>query len=202
MLTEVVPFTLTLPVGTNQVQAWSLDESGQRQSLLTVTGDNSSATLTITTNAASIWYEIDVARWMTSFDLWRMRYFTEAELALPAVSGETAAPDGDRVPNLLKYYLGLPGRIPAAADDLPTGNLLQVAGQFHLAMTYTHDKLATDVDCIAEVSTNLLNWSSGPSFTQVEQTVDLGNLEQITVRDLTPVGGTQKHFMRLRFQRH
>jgi hypothetical protein len=118
------------------------------------------------------------------------------------VSGEAAAPDGDRVPNLLKYYLGLPGRTPAAAGDLPTGGLLQIDSQFHLAMTYTHDKLVADVDCIAEVSTNLLNWSSGPSFTQVEQTVDLGNLERITVRDLTPVGGAQKQFMRLRFQRH
>ena len=30
VLTEVVPFTMTLPVGTNFVQAWSLDERGQR----------------------------------------------------------------------------------------------------------------------------------------------------------------------------
>jgi hypothetical protein len=202
VLAEVVPFTLTLPVGTNTVQAWSLDERGQHKTALPVGGDASSSTLTITTNAASIWYEVNVTRWMTSFDLWRMRYFTEAELGLPAVSGEAAAPDGDRVPNLMKYYLGLPGSTPAAADGLPSGDLLAGGGRLYLAMTYTHDKLAADVDCIAEVSTNLLNWSSGPSFTQVAQTVDLGALEQITVRDLTPADSTPKRFMRLRFQRH
>jgi hypothetical protein len=36
----------------------------------------------------------------------------------------------------------------------------------------------------------------------VEQSVDLGTLEQVTVRDLTPVGGTTHRFMRLRLQQH
>ena len=44
VLTEVVPFTLTLPVGTNHVQAWSLDERGQRKAALPVTGDSTSTT--------------------------------------------------------------------------------------------------------------------------------------------------------------
>ena len=69
-------------------------------------------------------------------------------------------------------------------------------------MTYLHDKLVTDVDCIAEVSSNLAGWVSGPNFTKVEKTVDLGAQEQITVRDLTAAGGAQGRFMRLRFQPH
>jgi hypothetical protein len=198
----VVPYTLTLPVATNYVRLWSLDELGQRKAELSVTGNSVATTLTITTNAASIWYELDVSRWMTSFDLWRMRYFTPAELALPSVSGEAAAPDGDRMPNLMKYYLGLPGRTPASPSQFPTGTLLTVSGQRYLAVTYTHDKLAQDVDCTAEVSPDLANWFSGPTYTRVEQTNDLGALEQITIRELTPASGAPKHFMRLRFQRH
>ena len=120
VLTEVVPFTLTLPVGTNYVQAWSLDERGQRKAALALTGNASSTTLTITTNSGSIWYELDVARWVASFDLWRERYFAADELSNPAVSGEAASPDGDGMANLLKYYAGLPGQAPAAADRKPT----------------------------------------------------------------------------------
>jgi hypothetical protein len=131
-----------------------------------------------------------------------MRYFNADELADPAISGAAARPDGDGVVNLLKYYLGLPGKTPAPADRLPTGALLPVSNQQYLAMTYSRDKLANDVDCIAEVSTDLVNWSSGPSATVVEQSVDLGTLEQVTVRDLTPAGGAQQRFMRLRLQQH
>jgi hypothetical protein len=202
VLTEVVPFTLTLPVGTNHVNAWALDERGQRRTALPVTGNPSTTTLTIATNAASIWYELEVARWVASFDLWRMRYFSTDELNLPAVSGEAAAPDGDHVANLLKYYLGLPGRNPASANELPAGHLLQLTNQWYLVLTYNHDKLVTEVDCIAEVSSNLVHWSSGPAFTRTEQTNDLGTLEQLVVRDLSPVGNAPKHFMRLRLQRH
>jgi hypothetical protein len=200
VLAEVVPFTLTLPVATNHLQAWSLDERGQRMASLLPTGNSASSTLTIATNASSIWYELNVARWMASFDLWRLRYFNADDLADPAVSGAVARPDGDGVANLLKYYFGLAGRTPAPADRLPTGALFSAGNQRYLAMTYSRDKLANDVDCVAEVSSNLVNWVSGPAWTQVEQIVDLGALEQITVRDLTPAGGVQQRFMRLRFQ--
>ena len=202
VLTEVVPFSCQLPVATNFVQAWSLDEQGQRMAAIPVTGDASSTTLTINTNAGSIWYELDVARWTASFDLWRLRYFTASALADPGLSGAAAAPDGDGVANLLKYFLGLPGGTPAPANRLPTGSLLPVSGQLYLSMTYTRDKLVNDVDCIPEVSTDLANWSSGPSVTQVEQSVDLGSVVQVTVRDLTPAAGATHRFMRLRLQQH
>jgi hypothetical protein len=187
VLTEVVPFTLTLSVGTNNVQVWALDERGQRKSALPLTGNSSFTTLTVTTNASSIWYELDVARWMTSFDLWRLRYFSAAELADPAISGQGATPDGDRVPNLLKYYLGLPGRAPAPPANQPTGSLFPPGVQSFLALTYTHDKLVLDVNCGGQVSPDLFQWFSGPTYTRIEQSVDLGTLERLTLGDLTSV---------------
>jgi hypothetical protein len=202
VLTEVVPFTLTLPIATNHVQAWALDERGQRKTSLSPTGSSTSTTLTATTNAGSIWYELNIARWTASFNLWRLRYFNAEELTDPATSGAAARPEGDGVANLLKYYFGLPGKTPAPGDRLPSGTLISVNGQRYLAMTFFHDKLANDVDCVAEVSSDLVNWVSGPTWTKVEQSADLGALEQITVRDLTPAAGAQQRFMRLRFQQH
>ena len=74
-----------------------------------------------------------------------------------------------------------------------------MSNQLYLAMSYTHDKLANDVDCIAEVSTDLVNWSSGPAYSQMEAVLDLGARERITVRGLLPVASATHHFMRLRF---
>jgi len=145
---------------------------------------------------------VDVARWTTSFDLWRLRYFTTDELTNPLVCAAAAMPDGDGVPNLLKYYLGLPGHSAASAANLPAWSLQPMGGQHCLAFTYTHDKLANDVECTAEVSSDLVNWVSGPNRTAVLQTLDLGTVEQITVRDLTPIGSAGKHYLRLRFQQH
>jgi hypothetical protein len=201
VLAEVVPFTLTLPVGTNNVHAWSLSETGQRKAALPLAGDANSSILTITTNAGSLWYEIQISRWTASFDLWRTRYFTSEERENPTISGESAVPDGDRLPNLLKYYSGLSGRVPASAGSLPSGKLLFSGGEQFLAIDYAHDKLVNDVDCAVQVSPDLANWFSGPAYTRVEQIFDLGALERITVRDLLPVTNNLERFMRLRLQR-
>ncbi|MGH7971620.1 MAG: hypothetical protein ACREIC_23140, partial [Limisphaerales bacterium] len=114
VLTEVVPFTLTLPVATNSVTVWALDERGQRKTALPIAGDSHSTVLTVT-NSGSIWYEIHVSRWVASYDLWRARYFSSDDQTNPTVTGEAAAPDGDQVPNLLKYYAGFPGRAPISS---------------------------------------------------------------------------------------
>ena len=197
VLTEVVPFTLTIPVGTNYVQVWALDERGQRKAAVPLGGDRSSTTLTITTNATSFWYEVQVTRWMASFDLWRARYFSSTELLDPAISGEAAVPDGDRVANLWKYYLGLPGKTPALANHLPFGSLFAVSNDLFLSMTYLHDQLATDVACAAEVAGGLTNWQAGPGFTTLAQREDLGALERLTLRDRTPVASAPARSMRL-----
>ncbi len=201
VLTEVVPFTLTLPVATNYVRIWALDERGQRKTALPITGSSSSTVISVNTNSASVWYELEISRWTASFDLWRARYFSAQELTNPAISGANAAPDGDRVSNLLKYYLGLPGKTPAPADRLPTGGLLTVTNQQFLSMVIDRDKLALDVTCVPEVSTNLVTWLAGPQYAKTEQITDLGSLERVIFRDLTAVPQATRRFMRLRFTR-
>ena len=137
---------------------------------------------------------------MASFDGWRAQYFSTVELADPAISGMAATPDGDRVPNLLKYYLGLPGRAPVLPDSLPKGSLLSVGGQLFAALSWMHDKSVTDVDCQPEISSDLTNWLSGPGFIQFEPPLDAGALEELTAREITPLGGAPPQFMRLMLQ--
>ncbi|MDW8310591.1 MAG: hypothetical protein RMK20_14550, partial [Verrucomicrobiales bacterium] len=108
LLVEVVPFTLTLPVGTNRLAAWVLDERGQRRAALPVSGSATQATVTVSAAANSIWYEIEVAAALHGYNLWRSIHFTPAELTDPAISGDAAAPAGDGVPRLMKDYDGAP----------------------------------------------------------------------------------------------
>jgi hypothetical protein len=201
ILMEVVPFTLTLPVGTNRISAWALDERGQRKAALPVSGTSTNATITVSTGAGSIWYELEVAPFLTGFDLWRSTNFTAMELTNPAVSGEGAAPAGDGVPNLAKYYLGLPAKTVAPPDRLPQGSLLTVSNLLHLALIYERDKAALDVNSIAEVSPDFAGWFSGPDYTETADVTDLGVRERITVRDRTPISAAPARFMRLRLSR-
>jgi hypothetical protein len=201
ILMEVVPFTLTLPAGTNRVSAWALDERGQRKGALPVTGTSTNTTITIGAGAGSIWYELEVAPFLLGFDLWRSTNFTALELTNAAISGEGASPAGDGIPNLAKYYLGLPAKTIAPADRLPRGSLLSVSNLLHLALTYERDKAALDVISSAEVSPDLVGWLSGPDYTETANVTDLGVRERVTVRDRTPVSVAPSRFMRLRLHR-
>ncbi len=201
ILMEVVPFTLTLPVGTNRVSVWALDERGQRKAAVSVTGTETNSIVTATADAATIWYELEVAPQLLGYDLWRGTNFTTAELADPSVSGDSAAPSGDGMPNLMKYYFGLPPKSPAPTDRQIRGAMLPWNGGQHLALSFYHDKTVGDVVCEPEVSSDLVNWSSGEGQTTVLPTEDLGDVEQLTALDLMAVGMTTQRFMRLRFSR-
>lgn len=198
ILMEVIPFTLTLPVPTNRVTVWTLNPTGQRVAVLPVTGTATNTVLTVTPNTGTIWYEIEVARHLAGFDLWRATNFSAAELTNAAVSGEAAMPAGDGVPNLLKYYFGLPARPAALPERLPSGFLLAVTDGLCLALALERDKSVNDVDCVAEVSSDLVNWFSGPAHAIIASVVDLGPRERVTWRDLTPVSAAAARYLRLR----
>ncbi len=197
VLAEVVPFTLTLPVATNHVRVWSLDERGQRKALLPLEGDAHRTIFNARTNTGSIWYELEVSRWTASYNLWRTRHFTSEEQAQPEISDPAAKPYGGRYPNLLKYYHGLtPTDQPVT--NLVRGQVLKLNQLDYLALTFERDRLATDIACIPEVSSNLMQWASGPAYAQVESVQPSGVLERVTVRDAEPIG-TASRYLRLRF---
>lgn len=59
-----------------------------------------------------------------TFDSWRAEFFTPAELNDPDISGATADPAMDGVPNLLKFAFSLPPKQPAGESMFP---------QFHIS---------------------------------------------------------------------
>ena len=72
----------------------------------------------------------------TPYSTWQAQYFTSAELANPAISGDDADPDGDGIPNLVEYALGLLPRTAGVAG-LPTVSTTTISGSKYLTLTYT-----------------------------------------------------------------
>jgi hypothetical protein len=131
------------------------------------------------------------------FDAWRFAHFTASELANAAISGDTADPDVDGIVNLLEYAFNLDPKIASGAG-LPTQSL----DQNHLALTFRVNKSAIDLTYIVQVSSDLVTWNSGPSYTSAPVVLaDDGSTQTVKVSDLTLVTGANRRFMRLRIVR-
>jgi hypothetical protein len=88
------------------------------------------------------------------FTQWQKANFTAEELADKAISGPTATPAQDGVPNLLKFALGLDPN-QSARNLLPSPQL--VNGNFQVSFTQS---LATlDANVVIEVSSDLSSWT-------------------------------------------
>jgi hypothetical protein len=199
VLAEPVPFSITLSVATNRVRAWVLNERGQRSAPVSLNGSSLSTSLIIDTNSNSLWYEVEVSPAETGFQQWRNRYFTGPALLDPAISGPSAAPDGDGVANLWKYYLGLPAGAQAPGDRLPTPSLVETQGNSFLGITFLRDKSAADVILDAEVSSDLLSWAGDCCVAETFASAD-DTLESVVVRDAAPIGDMARRYLRLRLQ--
>jgi hypothetical protein len=147
------------------------------------------------TNAAGTTYGAD-QQFTTNpapYDLWNESQFSTAQLANPNVSGDTIAPSGDGVPNLMKYALGM----TATADSivgLPISGTAVINGTNCLTFTYTKMDAATDITYHPEWSSDLSTWST-TGFTEVILS-DNGTSQQ--VQDSIPITGTQSIFFHLR----
>jgi hypothetical protein len=91
-----------------------------------------------------------------SFASWRSESFTPEELANPVISGAKATPAGDGLPNLLKYALGLPAKVPA------TANLTLGAQGADWVFTYRRPADRPDLTYVVEACPDLsaAQWSS------------------------------------------
>jgi hypothetical protein len=129
-------------------------------------------------------------------DAWRHAHFTPAELLLAEVSGDAADPEGDGLPNLVEYALGLAPKFAEQAT-LPTARV--ESGQ--LLLSFTRNPAASDVDILVQTSTDLTNWFSGPSEVEQVNCEDSGGWRRETWRALAPVDSGRTRYLRLRVWR-
>ncbi len=134
----------------------------------------------------------------TPYQIWRQQNFTTAELTNSAISGDFADPDGDGIPNLMEYALGLNPKV-ASVNGLPVVGLQNVGGTNYLAVTYKQVLFATDISYTVQVSGDLMTWNFGAGYTlQSGPAIDNGDgTETVTFQDVVPADGTLARFIRL-----
>ncbi len=186
---EVIPWTLRLPVPSERVQAWTLDERGQRLQVLTPQPDGRGFTrLSTPTNAATLWYEVEVFPPVRSaFERWRHDHFSPEELTDPTVSGPDAAPAGDGIPNFVKYALAVPPRQQVRLSDLLAWTVEKTGtSSLCLIVRYSRPKGLTDARVRVLTSTNLTEWSPAGTPEPPVWIEDQGLTEQVVVRSCPP----------------
>lgn len=135
---------------------------------------------------------------MASFGGWQNQWFTPTQMADPSIAGDTADPAGDGIPNLIKYALGLDPWTDGS-QGLPACGMVTIGNFNYLTLTYTQQIFGNDLNYLPEVSVDLQNWYSGPTYivpVTITPNPD-GVTETVTVRYLTPMGSTPA-FMHLK----
>jgi hypothetical protein len=125
---------------------------------------------------------------------WRKVYYDTT--ANQGNAADAAAPQGDGVPNLLKYALGLDPR-QSAVGTLPMATIEpdSSTGLSYLTLTAKRQGVAVAVSYIVEVSSDLITWKGTPG----SDTVTLvNNPYLLKVRTLVPYSSQSTAFMRLR----
>ncbi|MDG2322143.1 MAG: CotH kinase family protein [Akkermansiaceae bacterium] len=89
-----------------------------------------------------------------SFEDWRQRTFSAAELADPLISGPQTSPFGDGVENLLRYAFGVPAG-ENASSYLPG----ITSDSWGVGVGFPYDGSRDDISVVVESSDSLQDWS-------------------------------------------
>lgn len=141
-------------------------------------------------------------------ETWRQQHF--GTTGNSGNAADLAAPDGDGVPNLLKYALGLtPGQ--NGAGSLPKARIASNSGSRYLSLSFSRDPSRNDVTVVVEVQSSIAGtWTeiarsvNGAAFTGeggVTETDAAAGTKDVEIRDTQTVGSSSRRFMRVRVQR-
>ena len=104
------------------------------------------------------------------FDAWRLAEFTAQELMNPNISGPNADPDLDGLLNLLEYAFGFDPHTPDASNGfsgaMETIPVIGGAAREAYVVRFHRRLEATDLVYEVQVSTDLVNWNSGPNYSR------------------------------------
>jgi len=129
----------------------------------------------------------------TPYAAWQASHFTPAELANPSMSGDTADPDGDGIPNLMEYALALAPKT-AGVGGLP----VTTPTNGYLTLTYRENKQATDLLFAVQACSVLTSntWSS-VGLAEISR-ADCNTWWRVIVRDGVLMSDATNRFMRLK----
>lgn len=138
-----------------------------------------------------------------AFGAWQSTNFSAQQLSDPTLSGPSAAPENDGVPNLLKYFYDIDPTAPMSATDraaLPTlgSDAITNPGTEYLTLAYRENQFMTGITVTAQTSTDLKTWytDTNPS----DQPLPTGTYDNNTgdpyMQVQVPVTGTMQ-FIRL-----
>ena len=186
--------------------AWKIDgvtQSGQTSTSFATLSDfigNGTHTVSATVRDPTPFVRLDPSGLLNETVTWTLNLSGQIPATLAAwrsaYGADAAVISADRMPNLVKYALGLNAAAPAQSAQLPGGTLAPSSGQSYLTLTVPRRMRRSDVSYIVQVSGDLSTWSSGPGHTVVVQDTDT----QLVVRDALPTAGQTKRFIRLAVQ--
>ena len=128
------------------------------------------------------------------FSEWRTRYFSQAELADPSISGLGADPDGDGFTNAAEYAFGTNPIVAEAGRSIQIRMADPSEGNSTMLIEYQRPVNAADISYNLLASTSLGRWEDGVSgtlkFDSVEQDiVEQGDdIEKVTLAVTFPEG--------------
>jgi hypothetical protein len=120
---------------------------------------------------------------------WAARNFPASDLALPAISGATADPDGSGLANLQRYAFGLPARGPVGPTVAQTTTV--EGGATYSAVRFNTVAAGDDITYTVEASGDLATWTPVKTFAATTAGTQ-------TVRDTVPVTGATRRFVRVK----
>lgn len=172
-----LPGSATIPVGavSASIPITPLGDN-LANNLETVTLTLSAATNYTLNNLVSA--TVNLQDW--PYNVWKRANFTVAQLANPAISGDTATPANDGLANLMKYALGLSPLTP----DVDAFHPAVSNGMFTL--TYPQSASAPDVALAFFWSPDLIHWYSGPGYLQTVNLVNQTTNQLVTLQAAMP----------------
>jgi hypothetical protein len=134
------------------------------------------------------------------YDAWRFGVFPPEQHNNPAISGDAADADGDRLKTLLEYALNLD---PLTSNSVAgfSGSIQLLAGNERaFVVTHTRRKAPRDINYVVEVSGDLVTWLSGGGAVEELSAVDDGNglTETVRLRIISDLNAAGQRFTRLR----
>jgi len=128
------------------------------------------------------------APWPANIADWKQRFFSPAELADPAVSGNDADPDFDGLVNTIEFVTGLD---PRKRDRIEPPRIEDGYAVFEFPVAYGVE----DFTVHAEFSSDALGWS--PESLDDLGTVEMLKNKRVRVRTARPVAELRTGFFRL-----